>query len=83
MNKIKEAKKRWSKAMPKFFKTVTWISGLVSGTAMAINAAFMQLGYTPEWWQDICYPIIAFSAGVMFACKFTVNGGMDDKSKKQ
>lgn len=31
MGELKEAKSRWSQKMPKFFKKVMWLCGIVSG----------------------------------------------------
>lgn len=76
MSKIEEAKERWSQKMPQFFKTVMWICGLVSGTALAVNTALVSAGIQPdEWWLDIFPYLIGMPAGMMFACKFTVSGG--------
>lgn len=78
MNKIQEAKSRWGKKMPQFFKTVMWVCGLVSGAAMAVNTAMMAAGAQPhDWWTDIFPYLVGIPAGAMFACKFTVNGGME------
>ena len=63
---------RWRNAMPVFFRRVCWTASMVSGSALAVNAAFAQLGAVPpQWWQDISAPLIAFSAGIAFAAKFT------------
>lgn len=69
---------RWHKAMPKFFKRVMWICGLISGTALAINEAMQLAGASPhEWWIDIFPYLVGAPAGAMFVCKFTVKGGME------
>ena len=74
----KEMKERWSKAMPKFFKVVTWVCGLVSGTALAVNTAIVAAGAEPHaWWVDIFPYLVGIPAGAMFACKFTVKGGIE------
>ena len=65
-------KSRWQNHMPKFFRRVCWTASLISGSALAVNAAFNELGATPpEWWQSVSAPLIAFSAGIAFAAKFT------------
>ena len=70
--------------MPKFFKTVMWVCGLVSGTSLAVNTAMMTAGAQPhEWWTDIFPYLVGIPAGAMFACKFTVNGGFEDPLEKQ
>lgn len=69
---------RWRNHMPKFFRRVCWTASLVSGSALAVNAAFNELGATPpEWWSSISSPLIAFSAGIAFAAKFTQTYGKD------
>lgn len=84
ISNLKEAKSRWGKTMPKFFKSVMWLCGLVSGTALAVNTALMTAGVQPhEWWTDIFPYLIGIPAGAMFACKFTVNGGMVEDEQKE
>ncbi len=70
-------KSRWHNAMPKFFKRMMWICGLISGTALAANEAMEVAGIEPhQWWIDTRAYFIAVPAGAMFACKFTQ--GYDD-----
>ena len=35
----KEMRERWHNAMPRFFKRLMWICGLISGSALAANEA--------------------------------------------
>lgn len=71
---------RWSKGMPKFFKGVMWVCGLISGASLAANTAILAAGAVPhEWWTDLFPYLVGVPAGAMFVCKFTVNGGMSDK----
>ena len=68
----KELKQRWRNAMPKFFKRMMWICGLVSGTALAAHESMALAGIQPhQWWLDIEPYLVAVPAGAMFACKFT------------
>lgn len=67
---------RWKKAMPSFFKKMMYLFTLIGGTAIAAHVAITSFGITPhDWWLDISPYIIGGSAGVVFACKFTVSGG--------
>ena len=69
---------RWQNHMPVFFRRMMWLAGLVSGTAIAVHEAFVQLGIEPhEWWIDIERYLIGGGAGVAFACKFTQTYGKD------
>ncbi len=73
--------KRWKKKMPKFFKGVFWVCSLISGTALAVNSAIQAAGATPhDWWVEIFPYLIGVPAGMAFAAKFTVNGGMNDNN---
>ena len=79
----REAQSRWSKKMPKFFKKVMWLCGLVSGTTLAVNTALQTAGIQPhEWWTDIIPYLVSVPAGAMFACKFTVSGGMPEDKEE-
>ncbi len=79
MGELKEAKSRWSQKMPKFFKAVMWICGLISGTALAVNTAIIAAGAQPhDWWVEIFPYLIGVPAGAMFAAKFTVSGGVPE-----
>lgn len=70
----KELKTRWQNAMPRFFKRMMWICGLISGTALAAHESMAVAGIQPhEWWLDIEPYLVAVPAGAMFACKFTQN----------
>ena len=74
-----EAMKRWHEKMPKFFKKVMWLCGLISGTALAVNTAIVTAGATPhDWWQEIFPYLIGVPAGMAFIAKFTVSGGMPE-----
>ena len=78
MQKMKEfwitLKTRWHNAMPRFFKRMMWICGLISGTALAANEAMELANIEPhQWWIDVRAYFIAVPAGAMFACKFTQN----------
>ena len=67
-----ELKSRWRNAMPRFFKRMMWICGLVSGTALAANEAMQVANIEPhQWWIDVRPYLIAVPAGAMFVCKFT------------
>ena len=80
----KELKTRWQNAMPRFFKRMMWICGLISGTALAAHESMALAGIQPHaWWLDIEPYLVAVPAGAMFACKFTqqYNGKpIDDKA---
>ena len=74
---------RWSKSMPPFFKKMMKISMFISGTALAANEAMERVGITPdEWWTEMLKYLVAGSAGVIFACKFAVSGGMPEDKEK-
>ena len=63
---------RWRNAMPRFFKRLMWLCGLISGTALAANEAMQVAGIEPhQWWIDVRPYLISVPAGAMFACKFT------------
>ena len=69
---------RWQNHMPKFFRRMMWLGGLVSGTAIAVHEALARLGIEPnEWWKDIEPLLIGCGVGVAFACKFTQTYGDD------
>lgn len=77
-------RRRWSNAMPKFFKKVCWLSALVGGTALAVNTAIMSGGgSTHEWWQDIYPYLIGIPAGAAFVAKFTQNYDRDGNPIKK
>lgn len=81
---IKTILERWKNKMPKFFKVLSWICGLISGTAIAVNTALMTANVTPhEWWNDIVPYLIGVPAGMLFACKFTVNGGYQGEKEEE
>ena len=84
MGELKEIKSRWSQAMPKFFKKVMWLCGLISGTALAVNESLQLIGAEPdEWWKTIFPYLVSIPAGAMFAAKFTVSGGVaEDREDK-
>jgi hypothetical protein len=68
----KEMRTRWHNAMPRFFKRMMWICGLISGTALAAHESMSLAGIQPHaWWLDIEPYLVAVPAGAMFACKFT------------
>ena len=68
----KELCQRWKNHMPLFFRRVMWACALISGTAGAAHTAMTSFGIQPhDWWLDIVPYLIAFPAGVAFACKFT------------
>lgn len=80
----KELKTRWQNAMPKFFKRMMWICGLISGTALAAHESMVQFGIQPHaWWLDIEPYLVAVPAGAMFACKFTQNYDNDGNPVKK
>lgn len=63
---------RWKNAMPKFFRRMMWICGLISGTALAAHESMALAGIQPHaWWLDVEPYLVAVPAGAMFACKFT------------
>lgn len=70
----KTLKTRWHNAMPRFFKRMMWICGLISGTALAAHESMAVAGIQPhDWWLNIEPYLVAVPAGAMFACKFTQN----------
>lgn len=80
----KELKTRWQNAMPKFFRRMMWICGLISGTALAAHESMALAGIQPhDWWIDIEPYLVAVPAGAMFACKFTQNYDRDGKPIKK
>lgn len=84
MGELKEAKSRWSQKMPKFFKKVMWLCGIVSGTAIAVNTAMIECNITPDdWWTELFKYLVSVPTGMMFVCKMTVAGGVsEDKESK-
>lgn len=82
MGELREAKSRWNRAMPRFFKRMMKVAALISGTALAANEAMQLAGITPDdWWTEVLKYLVAVPAGMMFACKFAVSGGMpEDKA---
>ena len=79
--KNNEAVQRWKKKMPKFFRWIMYVCALVSGTALVVNTAMITSGAQPhEWWVDIYPYLIGIPVGMAFCAKFTVDGGMRDKS---
>ena len=73
-------RRRWNNAMPKFFKRMMWVCGLISGTALAAHESMAVAGIQPHaWWLDIEPYLVAVPAGAMFACKFTQTYGKDGK----
>lgn len=71
---------RWHNAMPRFFKRMMWVCGLISGSALAAHEALAVAGIQPhDWWTDIEPYLIGAPAGVMFACKFTQSYDKDGK----
>lgn len=79
MGELKKAKSRWSKKMPKFFKKVMWLCGIVSGTAIAVNTAMQTYGIVPDdWWTELFKYLVSVPAGMMFVCKMTVAGGVSE-----
>ena len=68
----KELCQRWHNHMPVFFRRIFKICALISGTAGAAHTAMTSFGIQPhEWWIDIVPYLIAFPAGIAFACMFT------------
>ena len=77
----KVCKNRWKATMPKFFRRMMYLCALISGSSLAANTAIITAGTTPhEWWSNILPYLVGVPAGVMFACKFTVDGGFRDKT---
>ncbi len=77
-------RQRWSNAMPKFFKKMMWICGLISGTALAAHESMELAHIQPHaWWLEIEPYLVAVPAGAMFACKFTQNYDRDGKPIKK
>lgn len=65
-------KRRWRNHMPVFFRRVFWVCSLISGTAITANTAMQAAGaMPPAWWQELYPYLVAFSAGMAFAAKFT------------
>ena len=80
----KEMRERWHNAMPRFFKRLMWICGLISGSALAANEAMTVANIQPhEWWTDILPYLVGVPAGVMFACKFTQSYDRDGHPLKK
>lgn len=84
MKKINELwqtlKSRWHNAMPRFFKRMMWICGIISGAAIAIHESFAQLGIQPhDWWMDAERYLIGGSVGAMAVCKLTQSYDKDGK----
>lgn len=76
-----EAVKRWHEKMPKFFRWMMYLCGLVAGTTLCVNTFFNMSGIVPhDWWRDICPYLTGIPIGAMFAAKFTCDGGFRDKS---
>ena len=79
-----EMRARWHNAMPRFFKRLMWICGLISGSALAANEAMTVAGIQPhEWWTDVLPYLVGVPAGVMFACKFTQSYDRDGHPLKK
>ena len=71
---------RWHNAMPRFFKRMMWLGGLLSGTAIAVHEVLAHYGIQPDdWWIFIERYLIGGGAGVVFACKFTQSYDKDGK----
>ena len=76
-----EAVRRWHEKMPKFFRLVMYLCGMIAGMTVAINTAFASFGITPhEWWTDVCPYLIGVPVGMGFCAKFTCEGGFRDKT---
>ena len=76
-------RQRWTAAMPKFFRRMAWVCGLISGTALAAHESMAAAGIQPhDWWLDIEPYLVAVPAGAMFACKFTQTYGKDGRPAK-
>ena len=76
-----EMMERWQENMPKFFRVMMYLCGMIAGMTVAVNTAFASFGITPhEWWTDICPYLIGVPVGMGFCCRFTVDGGYRDKS---
>lgn len=70
---------RWNEKMPRFFYWLVVIAFGVGCGAFTINTAIHSAGAVPHpWWSDMYPYIIGVSAGIVFACKFTVRGGYKD-----
>lgn len=80
----KELKSRWQNAMPRFFKRMMWVCGLISGTALAAHESMALAGIQPhDWWLNIEPYLVAVPAGAMFACKFTQGYDRDGNPVKK
>lgn len=76
-----EAVRRWQEKMPKFFRWMMYLCGLIAGTTIVVNTFFVNFGIQPhEWWTDLCPYLTGVPIGMMFAAKFTCDGGFRDKS---
>lgn len=76
-----EAMKRWQKKMPKFFRFMMYACAFVAGLALSVNTAItLGGGATHEWWNDLYPYLLGVPAGMAFCAKFTVDGGMREKS---
>lgn len=76
-----EIVERWQSRMPRFFYWLMVIACGIGGTAFAINTGVpMMGGQLHEWWGDIYTYVISVCIGIIFACKFTCDGGFRDKT---
>lgn len=74
-----EAKGRWVKKMPKFFRKLCVLCTCIVGTAFGINTMMVMGGAVPhEWWTDIYPLLIGVPTGMAIVCKLTVAGGYKD-----
>lgn len=75
-----EAVERWHKKMPSFFRRMIYLCMLVLGTAIAVNTLFKYFDIQPhQWWTDVLPYLTGVPFGMMFAAKFTCDGGFRDK----
>ena len=77
-------RKRFSIAMPKFFKWLMAVTGAIATVAIATNEFMIRGGaIPPDWWTTIYPYILGAAGGAMGVCKLTrTYKGVNDGSLK-
>ena len=71
-----EMMERWHQKMPRFFYWLTVVAMCVLVVAVTIHFTVESAGAQhTEWWSAIYPYIVGVCAGIIAACKLTVNGG--------